>query len=69
MGKLVTPSVMPANTTEEIPWVETTIAGGFRIWQILFLSGAVLLAIGTSHLKHEESFEKIFYSLGLSLLQ
>ncbi|EFX85404.1 hypothetical protein DAPPUDRAFT_46173 [Daphnia pulex] len=36
---------MPANTTEEIPWVETTIAGGFRIWQVLFLSGAVLLAV------------------------
>ncbi|XP_046460595.1 uncharacterized protein LOC124207265 [Daphnia pulex] len=45
MEKLVTSTVMPANTTEEIPWVETTIAGGFRIWQVLFLSGAVLLAV------------------------
>ena len=42
---VTTPS--PANTTEEIPWVEQTIAGGFRIWQVLFLGGAVLLAIST----------------------
>lgn len=69
MEKLVTSTVMPANTTEEIPWVETTIAGGFRIWQVLFLSGAVLLAVGTLHLKFEERFDKIFVSLGLSLLQ
>ncbi len=69
MEKLVTSTVMPANTTEEIPWVETTIAGGFRIWQVLFLSGAVLLAVGTLHLKFEENLDKIFYSLGLSLLQ
>ena len=46
MEKLVTSTIMPANTTEEIPWVETTIVGGFRIWQVLFLSGAVLLAVG-----------------------
>jgi hypothetical protein len=39
-------STMPSNTTDEIPWVETTIYGGFRIWQVLFLSGGVLLSVG-----------------------
>lgn len=47
--------MMPANVTEEIPWVETTIAGGFRIWQVLFLSGAVLLAVGIWQLGYGES--------------
>lgn len=46
MEKVATSTLMPANVTEEIPWVETTIVGGFRIWQVLFLGGAVLLAVG-----------------------
>lgn len=46
LEKFTTPSTpSTANTTEEIPWVEQTITGGFRIWQVLFLGGAVLLAI------------------------
>ena len=52
--KLVTSTITPENATEEIPWVETTIAGGFRIWQVLFLGGAVLLSVGTSELNNEE---------------
>lgn len=44
--KLVTTS-SPVNATEEIPWVEQTIAGGFRIWQVLFLAGAVVLAMSS----------------------
>lgn len=45
---LVTTTLMPGtvNTTEEIPWVETTLAGGFRVWQVLFLAGAVVLSGG-----------------------
>ena len=46
MEKIVTSTAMPVNSTE-IPWVETTIVGGFRIWQVLFLAGAVLSAVGT----------------------
>lgn len=42
----VTSTAFPANTTEEIPWVETTIVGGFRVWQVLFLGGGVLLTVG-----------------------
>ena len=42
-------STMPSNVTTEIPgdipWVET-FYGGFRVWQILFLAGGVLLAVG-----------------------
>lgn len=34
------------NSTEETPWVEKVFYGGFRIWQVLFLAGGVLLAIG-----------------------
>jgi len=44
--QLMTSTIAPgtSNTTEEIPWVEKTIAGGFRIWQVLFLAGAVVLS-------------------------
>lgn len=33
-------------SSTEIAWVEQTIGGGLRIWQILFLAGGALLAIG-----------------------
>lgn len=46
MEQLATSTIAPANTTEDVPWVETTIVGGFRIWQVLFLAGAILLALG-----------------------
>ena len=48
MNVLVTSTAWPgyANTTEEVPWVEKTLAGGFRVWQVLFLVGAFLLAGG-----------------------
>lgn len=46
MELITTSTAMPANTTEEIPWVEVTIVGGFRVWQVLFLAGAILLTIG-----------------------
>lgn len=34
-----------SNSTEMTPWVEKVFYGGFRIWQVLFLAGGVLLAI------------------------
>jgi len=37
------------NSTEDIPWVEKVFYGGFRIWQVLFLAGGALLAIGKQH--------------------
>lgn len=46
MEQLATSTIAPANTTEEIHWVEITIVGGFRVWQVLFLAGAILLALG-----------------------
>lgn len=49
MEQFTNTTVATVNTTE-IPWVETTIVGGFRIWQVLFLAGAVLLAIGMTEL-------------------
>lgn len=49
LERLVTSTASPSlvNTTEEVPWVEQTIAGGFRVWQVLFLAGGVLLCGGT----------------------
>ena len=34
-----------ANTTEEIPWAEQTITGGFRMWQVLFIAGGALMML------------------------
>ena len=36
----------PFNGTKEIPWVEQTISGGLRIWQVLFLAGGAIMTIG-----------------------
>lgn len=57
-GLVITSTMMPPNATEEIPWVEKTIVGGFRVWQVLFLAGAVLL--GGSKLRQQRTVLKSF---------
>ena len=39
--------VLSTNSTADTPWVEKTVYGGFRVWQVLFLVGGVLLLVGS----------------------
>ena len=40
----VTSTLQP--TTENVEWLESHVAAGFRIWQIMFLCFACLLTLG-----------------------